>query len=283
MEPNEQRAPLQARIVRDLRNQIEAGDLRDGQALPSTRALAERFGVSVFTVNEAMRTLSEAGLVESQSRSRRIVRAPVPEREQRGQIPPRMLLIGGYAGSGKTEFGRILSRKTGWALLDKDTVTRPLVERSLEALGRPAHDRDSTTYLSEVRPREYEALMDVAYENAACGTPAIVTAPFLAEFADAAWIEREEAKFTDAGVPAVVVWVSCDAETMHTYIRRRGAARDGAKLADWANYVGAIDLELRPAADHLLIDNSLGADPLTTQAQRLIETLLGRRSSVQEA
>jgi DNA-binding transcriptional regulator YhcF (GntR family)/predicted kinase len=272
------RAPLQTRIVRDVRNQIAAGELRDGEALPSTRALAEHFGVSVFTINEAMGILAAEGLIENKSRSRRTVRAPGLAIATSHGHPRRILLVGGYAGSGKTELGRILARLTGWSILDKDTLTRPLVERALEALGRPANDRESEVYASEVRPHEYEALMAAAYENAECGVAAIVTAPFVAEFADAAWLERERARFEERGVPAEIVWVACDAETMHTYIRRRGAARDAAKLADWPAYMTKVDPERRPAGEHQVIDNSVSAEPLTAQAKRLLGVIAGGES-----
>ena len=39
-----------------------------------------------------------------------------------------LILVGGYAGSGKSEFGSFLSNITGWTLLDKDLLTRPLAE-----------------------------------------------------------------------------------------------------------------------------------------------------------
>lgn len=269
------RAPLQTRIVRDIRNQIAAGELRDGEALPSTRALAEHFGVSVFTINEAMRILAAEGLVENKSRSRRTVRAPGITAVPAPAHPNRMLIVGGYAGSGKTELGRILARLTGWPILDKDTLTRPLVERALEALGRPANDRESDVYATEVRPHEYEALMAAAYENAECGVAAIVTAPFVSEFSDPGWLERERARFEATGVPAEIVWVACDAETMHTYIRRRGAARDAAKLADWPAYVTKVDPDRRPAGEHHVIDNSVSAEPLTAQAKRLLDAMAG--------
>jgi dephospho-CoA kinase len=76
-----------------------------------------------------------------------------------------VIFIGGYAGSGKTEFGRILARHTGWPILDKDTTTRPVVELALEVLGRPGYDRESADYLSRIRPREYEALIATATET----------------------------------------------------------------------------------------------------------------------
>ena len=262
----------QQRIARDIQNQIEAGVLRDGEVMPSTRALAEQMGASVWTINEAMKVLAEMGLVENQSRSRRIVRSAhlTPKTIE---VPPRALLIGGYAGSGKTELGRILTRLTGWMIIDKDTITRPVVEVALEALGGESNDRESETYLSKVRPHEYEALMSTAHENTACGVGAVVTAPFLREFSDASWLAREKDRFADDGLPMTVVWVDCDAETMLTYVRRRGAARDAHKLATWDEYIAKIDLDFRPVVDHHVIENSTSAETLEAQAERLIATL----------
>ena len=75
-------------------------------------------------------------------------------------------------------------------------------------------------------------------------------------YQDAAWIERINTRLSAAGVGLTLVWVRCDASTMHTYLKRRGAARDTGKLADWNNYVEGIDLEFRPVADHVVVENS---------------------------
>jgi dephospho-CoA kinase len=44
-----------------------------------------------------------------------------------------MVVVAGYPGSGKTECGKFISSKTGWPLLDKDTLTRPLVDNGAMA------------------------------------------------------------------------------------------------------------------------------------------------------
>lgn len=262
------------RVERILRNDIEAGRLRDGEALPSTRALADQMNVSVWTINQAMERLVADGLVEAVSRSRRIVRsgtAPLTGEPRR----PHVFLIGGYAGSGKSELSRVLSRLTGSAIVDKDTTTRAVVEVLLEQLGRPAHDRESSTYLEQVRPYEYEALLATIQENAEVGVGVIATAPFIREFNDTAWIDRVSTRLDAAGVGLTLVWVRCDASTMHTYLKRRGAARDTGKLADWNGYLATIDLEFHPAAEHVIIDNSASSEPLQTQATKMLATISG--------
>ncbi|HZN20629.1 MAG TPA: GntR family transcriptional regulator [Micromonosporaceae bacterium] len=266
---------LHLQIARKIRNDIEAGVLRDGETLPSTRELASQWDVSVFTITEAMRVLAEQGLVVSSSRSKRVVHAP--DQERRGDIRlsrPRVVLVGGYAGSGKTELGRVLARQTGWPMLDKDTLTRPVVEAALEILGLSPNDRESESYLTLMRPREYEALEAAAVENVSCGNSTIVTAPFLREFNDAAWIGRIQARFADLEALTTLVWVYCDEDSMHRYLRQRGAARDNGKLADWPGYLADIDLDFRPPVPHHVVDNCASGAPLQAQARDLLKTLL---------
>lgn len=270
---------LHQQVARNVRNEIDAGVLRNGDVLPSTRELAQTWGVSVFTINEAMKILIGDGLVESKSRSKRVVRAPDQTRRSEVRLrKPHVLLIGGYAGSGKTELGRIIARETGWPMLDKDTLTRPVVEIALEILGQSPHDRDSDTYVNIIRPREYESLVAATVENVECGNSAIVTAPFVQEFGDSAWIGRTQALFGGMDAVTTLVWVYCDATTMHTYIRGRGAARDAAKLSDWPGWLARLNLDFRPSGEHVVIDNSRPASPLQDQAQELLKAILGEAS-----
>ena len=266
---------LQQQVARNIRNDIDAGVLRDGDVLPSTRELCERWGVSVFTISEAMKLLAEEGLVVSKSRSKRVVHAPDQARRNEVRLrEPHVILIGGYAGCGKTELGRIIARETGWSILDKDTFTRPVVEVALEAFGQSPHDRESDTYTSLIRPREYEALIAATSENVECGNSVIATAPFIREFNDPAWISRTQAVYASVNAIITLVWVYCDIDTMHTYLRHRGAARDAAKLADWPGYLASIDANFRPAAPYVLIDNSASSRPLQSQAKELLKAVI---------
>ncbi|MGC5017448.1 hypothetical protein [Micromonospora sp. DT47] len=71
------------------------------------------------------------------------------------------------------------------------------------------------------------------------------------------------------------MWVYCDPDTMNLYLRRRGAARDAAKLADWAGYLDCIDTEFRPLVEHTVINNCASARPLQDQAEALVKSLIG--------
>jgi DNA-binding transcriptional regulator YhcF (GntR family) len=270
---------IHQQVARQLRNDIAAGVLRHGQPLPSTRELAEDWKVSVYTINEAMRLLADEGLVVSKPRAGRVVNAP--EQSSRTEVRaanPHVILVGGYAGSGKTELGRVIARQTGWPILDKDTLTRPVVEVALELLGLSPNDRESAGYLEKVRPREYESLIETTIENVQCGNSAVVTAPLIRELNDKGWVDRVTSALDAYNARLSVVWVYCDMETMYTYVRRRGAARDASKLDNWAKYAGTVNTEFRPVVSHHVIDNGENGEPLKTQADRLLTKILdGRR------
>ncbi|MGW6875848.1 GntR family transcriptional regulator [Streptomyces xanthophaeus] len=61
---NEAVQPYQ-RIVQDVRDKIRAGRLTAGTKLPSTRELAEEYGVAAGTVQRALTELRTAGLIYS--------------------------------------------------------------------------------------------------------------------------------------------------------------------------------------------------------------------------
>jgi len=268
-----QRGSSVLEIARAFRTDIEAGKYRHRQQLPSTRALAEEWGTSTATITRAMTQLAEEGLVINRDRAARLVNYPGPDVAEHGGIrqTPTVVIVGGYAGSGKTELGRILTRLTGWPMLDKDSLTRPVVEAMLRNLGLSPHDRESDTYLSQIRPAEYEALREATVENVSCGNSVVMTAPFIRELADAAWCQRARADFAALDAQLRVIWVRCDPESMHVYLRRRGAARDAHKLENWDRYVGGLNLDYAPAMPHVVLDNSVDNPPLQVQAGELLE------------
>src|SRR5580693_687523 len=58
---------LYEQIVQQVEESIRKGAMKPGDQLPSERELAQQFGVSRTAVREAVKTLSEKGLVESYS------------------------------------------------------------------------------------------------------------------------------------------------------------------------------------------------------------------------
>ncbi|MFC5027253.1 AAA family ATPase [Streptomyces sp. DSM 41987] len=172
---------------------------------------------------------------------------------------PTVVLVGGFAGSGKSEFAKFLGGMTGWPILDKDSITRPLVDQLLVALGGEANDRSSELYREKVRPLEYRCLMEATWDNVDCGISTILDAPFVYEFSRADWMQRFHNRCRSKRVSVVTIWVRCDPESMREYIEFRSAARDMWKLDSWDEYVSTLDLELRPQGPHFVVDNRLGA------------------------
>jgi hypothetical protein len=196
------------------------------------------------------------------------------DRRRNGHRDTTLALVAGFAGSGKTEFSAFLSSVTGWALLDKDVLTRPLVESMLAALGGDPNDRHLPLYLTQERPVEYRCLTNATFANIENGISTVVTAPFLAEVTDAQWVRRVMHRCTAANAHLEIVWVGSDAETMYTNLQRRDAARDTWKLSHWDEYLASIDIATRPAIPHFYIDNSLSsAVRLIDEAQRVSEWL----------
>lgn len=172
---------------------------------------------------------------------------------------PSITLVGGFAGSGKSEFARFLASVTGWAVLDKDTITRPLVEQLLLSIGGDINDRHTELYRTKVRPFEYRCLLNAVEENLACGISTVVAAPFLREFDDTSWLQRAENRLRRYGATMSVVWVKCDVQSMYDYVAHRGAARDAWKLSNWEEYLTTIDADFEPRFPHYMVDNRLNA------------------------
>lgn len=69
--------PHWRRIADDLRTQIATGEIPVGDYIPSTERLTQTHGVSVYPVRQAVRQLTEEGLLESDStKGVRVVATP---------------------------------------------------------------------------------------------------------------------------------------------------------------------------------------------------------------
>src|ERR1700750_2846792 len=71
--------PPYARIAAELRDQIERGELRPGQRVPSTREITGRWGVAMATATKVLAALRQDGLVHPVPGVGTVVRDPGPE------------------------------------------------------------------------------------------------------------------------------------------------------------------------------------------------------------
>jgi GntR family transcriptional regulator len=72
---DDQRPPY-LQVAAELRGAIEAGQYSPGDRLPSTRALADEYGIAPTTVQHAMRILRDEGLVVAQPGRAAFVQGP---------------------------------------------------------------------------------------------------------------------------------------------------------------------------------------------------------------
>lgn len=181
-----------------------------------------------------------------------------------------LVLIAGFAGSGKTEVARLLSTELRWPILDKDSLTRPVTDRLLQLAGGKPNDRDSDLYLDQVRPLEYEVVEDTAIENIRCGISIIVSAPYLREVRDPSWRRGTELRLAAFNARLRIVWVRCDADTMRDQLVRRDARRDDYKLSHWDTYLKRADVSREADPCDLILDNSV---PRKAPLAKLVDDL----------
>ncbi len=77
--------PIYEQILRQVRTQILAGDLKEGEALPSIRKLAQTLQISVITTKRAYDELEREGLIDTVGGKGTFVASPNAEflREKR--------------------------------------------------------------------------------------------------------------------------------------------------------------------------------------------------------
>ena len=194
---------------------------------------------------------------------------------------PYVVLVAGYAGSGKSEFSKRVSEGLSWPLLDKDSLSGPLVEGLIGRVTGDPNDRHSPAYLTLVRPLEYQGLIEATLDNVKGGLSAVVTAPFLQELSNPQWVAGFRNVLKAHGARLHIVWVDCDEEMMRARITQRGAGRDTWKLENWAEYFAGVNPEpFRAAADDV-VDNTLEAfTSLDQAASRFIATVAAPSAAV---
>jgi GntR family transcriptional regulator len=108
-------SPIYLQLILFVKRGLVAGNIRDGEELPSRRVLSARLGVNPNTIQKAYRLLEEEGLVRSQMGAASVI--TVNERKL-SQIHRELLERYAKAlGRAMKEMG--LSRKEALGLLDQ--------------------------------------------------------------------------------------------------------------------------------------------------------------------
>lgn len=188
---------------------------------------------------------------------------------------PRLILFAGHAGTGKTSLAKkalpLIAERTGedFFFLDKDTVYGAFSSHVMGLLTGDPDDRDSPTYLQNIRDQEYAGLIDIVRENFSLNVNVILVGPFTRELMAGKFFNP-----TELGLPASttcrIAWIDLDSEVARQRIEHRADARDAYKLAHWETY-----LQRRvepPVHHHLYRFNNL--EPSEAEFQALLAHLI---------
>lgn len=157
------------------------------------------------------------------------------EENQNVKIKRKLLLVGGIAGSGKSTIADYISKGYPFVYIDKDFVTRPMVEKMLEDYGSIKSDRESSTYVEKVRPYEYEQFFETLFEVIK-NNYTVGAAPFLKEFQDKEWIYNLKKEADKKNVDLVLIWVHTEPYETEERLISRGAERDIYKINHFEEY-----------------------------------------------
>jgi predicted kinase len=161
-----------------------------------------------------------------------------------------LVLLGGPAAVGKTTLCRELVLAQGIIALDKDEITRAVVEALLVALSQPRTDRESAIYLERVRPVEYQLMERVALACLRSGHSVVADAPWWKEMSDAHWVQRVRELTQASGGSLANVWVTCEPDVNRERLMSRAASRDTGKRTNWPQYLEGVGRFLTQAPEY---------------------------------
>lgn len=168
------------------------------------------------------------------------------------------IIVAGFAGSGKTSVGKSLSKATGYAYLDKDTITRHFTDYILANNGSYEGDRESEFYKKFIRDIEYKVSMDICMENLELGNSVIISTPFIGQIGNYKNLEAiiNMKKLEKLNINIKIVWVKHDIDLEHGRIIKKNAKRDDYKLKHWDEYSKLIEnIKIDPRYDKIEIRN----------------------------
>ncbi len=156
--------------------------------------------------------------------------------------PGRLLLFAGHAGTGKTTLAKraipLLRERSGrdYFFLDKDTAYGAFSSHVMGLLTGDPDDRDSPTYLNNLRDKEYAGLLDIARENLLLGLNVMLVGPFTREIMAGKFFRPTELGMPE-GTECRVAWIDLDSAEARRRIQQRNDKRDAWKLAHWDDYL----------------------------------------------
>jgi predicted kinase len=176
---------------------------------------------------------------------------------QKSKKSKKLVLLGGYPGTGKSTIGKRLAQAMHAVWIDKDAATSLMTEHLLMSMQCNKDDRESDTYVQYVKPLEYATLLGISYDNLSVGHSIICTAPFSSQFCDHQWIDRTIDRAAEYDADLSLIWLTADAAVTRSRIINRGAGRDRWKLAYWENYLHALSVSTPSHNQIIHVENTV--------------------------
>jgi predicted kinase len=150
---------------------------------------------------------------------------------------PRVFVVLGPAGSGKSTVAKLVARRYSALYLDKDRVSGPFVRLVLELNGEDPHSRESNDfYMHHVMRTEYETLFDVCADNLDLGSSVVIDAPFAAYTRDPHFLTESARRAGWPDAEVIVVHVRTSEHVVRERVIARRSARDAWKLDNWQEF-----------------------------------------------
>ncbi len=162
---------------------------------------------------------------------------------------PRVTIVCGSPGAGKTTYGKKLAEQFGAVFLDIDTATERLVRLSLQQSGKDPDDRDSPDFKRIYREPIYEQLFDMARDNLRFNR-VVIAGPFTREIRDVQWPFTLTERL---GASVEVHYVYCPPNVRRERLLERANVRDRAKLDNWDSYIRYYGTEAPPCFEHVFV------------------------------
>jgi predicted kinase len=193
--------------------------------------------------------------VESMEEGIRFFAASAPLNPESGFSMPRLILVCGPPGVGKTYIGRLLGAGLECAIVDQDNLGDPLVRKILELVGCDSDDRESRAFHEHVRGPLYSSLMHHAWFQLRAGLSVVVVATFSMEANNPGWVASLKEQARVESVQLTIVSVAASNETIRQRLLSRGAVRDAGKLGDWPAFLEAMSSRYRDQLADVVIHN----------------------------
>lgn len=169
-----------------------------------------------------------------------------------------LILVCGRPGSGKSTLAKVLAKEFHITLLDKDCV-----DEAFSPDDRGPH------YDKEIRPRVYQALMNLAELNLRLCHHVILDAPWTHNFLNTPQLKEKIVSLVQMTASQLVVFdIELPKEDLRTRLTSRGYKRDADKLTreGWDEFLTRHRIGEKSPLPHIIINGRESPDTCAKKA-----------------